>query len=68
MYQDVSSGWMLTAAEYDMIAHVYLHDAESSPLEPADVEDVIQEAIMTAYDNASNGNRNRGGMKRASEM
>jgi hypothetical protein len=32
------------------------------------VEEAVVEAIFAAYDNASNGNRTRGGMKRAYDM
>lgn len=32
------------------------------------VEEAVKEAIYKAYDNASNGNRTRGGMKKAHEM
>jgi hypothetical protein len=42
--------------------------SEVSPLPLADVEMVILGAAMHHYDNASNGNRTRGGMKRASDI
>jgi protein transport protein SEC39 len=32
-----------------------------------EVEKVVVESAMTFYDNASNGNKTRGGIKRASE-
>jgi hypothetical protein len=43
-------------------------NSKSAPLDSTQVEAAVQEAIFTAYDNASNGNRTRGGMKRAYEM
>jgi hypothetical protein len=58
--------WVLTALEYDLAVDVYIN---SNPtLSYAQVEKAVQEAIFTAYDNASNGNRTRGGMKRAYDM
>ena len=38
------------------------------PLSPEQVETVILEVALSAYDNASNGNKTRGGVKKASEM
>jgi hypothetical protein len=40
----------------------------TTPLNAIQVEQAVKEAIFTAYDNASNGNRTRGGMKRAYDM
>ncbi|KAL1883605.1 hypothetical protein Plec18167_002612 [Paecilomyces lecythidis] len=40
----------------------------SSALSPEEVESAVKEAIFTAYDNASNGNKTRGGIKRATEI
>jgi len=37
-------------------------------LDRKQVEEAVVEAIFEAYDNASNGNRTRGGMKRAYDM
>lgn len=53
--------------EYQLAVDLYTN-AESAPLTPTQVEDAVVEAIFTAYDNASNGNRTRGGMKKAYEM
>lgn len=41
---------------------------QSAPLGAEQVEAAVLDAILIAYDNASNGNRTRGGMKRAYEM
>lgn len=38
------------------------------PLALDQVEKLILDTAMSSYDNASNGNKNRGGVKRASEM
>lgn len=59
---------MLTAKEYKTSIAVYLADTTSSPLPFALVEKLVEDEILNAYDNASNGNRTRGGMMRASEM
>ncbi|GAD99282.1 protein transport protein Sec39 [Paecilomyces variotii No. 5] len=40
----------------------------SSALSSQQVESAVKEAIFTAYDNASNGNKTRGGIKRATEI
>ncbi|PSN68248.1 secretory pathway Sec39 [Corynespora cassiicola Philippines] len=42
--------------------------SEQPPLPLSDVEDVITTFVMHHYDNATNGNRTRGGMKRASDV
>lgn len=53
-------------AEYQLAVDLYTKS--ESPLNAPQVEAAVQEAIFTAYDNASNGNRTRGGMKRAYDM
>lgn len=57
---------LLAAAQYDAVKEVYIHP-KAAPLPIEDVESRIVAAIFLAYDNASNGNRDRGGMKRASD-
>lgn len=59
-------GDVLTGVEYNLATAIYVQSQTS--LTPAQVEDAIKEAIFAAYDNASNGNRTRGGMKKAYEM
>ena len=46
---------------------VYLKD-DPQPLPLATVEATILEQAMKAYDSASNGNKNRGGVKRANDV
>lgn len=58
---------LLNAGQYDIVKEVYV-DAHTLPLLESDVEGRIVAAIFEAYDNASNGNRDRGGMKRANEI
>jgi hypothetical protein len=53
--------------EYQLAIDIYTN-SKQAPLKPAQVEAAVQDAIFTAYDNASNGNRTRGGMKRAYDM
>ncbi|KAJ5385172.1 hypothetical protein N7517_003083 [Penicillium concentricum] len=58
---------LLAAKEYQLAVDIYIN-SKPAPLNPAQVEAAVQEAIFTAYDNASNGNRTRGGMKRAYDI
>ncbi|EXJ92449.1 hypothetical protein A1O3_01000 [Capronia epimyces CBS 606.96] len=58
---------LLRASQYDIVKEVYI-DTTFLPLKVPDVEDRIVAAILEAYDNASNGNKDRGGMKRAHEI
>ncbi|KAJ5163006.1 uncharacterized protein N7500_004836 [Penicillium coprophilum] len=58
---------LLAAKEYQLAIDIYIN-SKSAPLNPAQVEAAVQESIFTVYDNASNGNRTRGGMKRAYDI
>ncbi|KAJ9607458.1 hypothetical protein H2200_008531 [Cladophialophora chaetospira] len=58
---------LLKAAQYNVVKEIYLTTA-SPPLSPEVVEVRIVAAIYEAYDNASNGNRDRGGIKRANDL
>ena len=58
---------MLTASEYRSVKDMYL-SPDDPPLPKEKVKDHILDAILNAYDNASNGNRTRGGVKKASEL
>lgn len=53
--------------EYQLAVDIYVK-SKSSPLSLAQVETAVRDAIFVAYDNASNGNKTRGGMKRAHDM
>lgn len=53
---------VLTEPEYQMAV------GSTSQHDPTLVEAAVNEAIYKAYDNASNGNRTRGGMKKAYDM
>ena len=57
---------LLTAGQYHIAIDIYVSDG-SRPLDSGEVEDCVRESILNSYDNASNGNRTRGGMKRAFE-
>lgn len=57
---------ILTDVEYDLAVELYVKS--SSAVNLSLVEEAVKEAIFSAYDNASNGNRTRGGMKKAYEM
>ena len=43
-------------------------ESEPAPLNRTQVEAAVRDAIFVAYDNASNGNKTRGGMKKANDM
>ncbi|KAJ9664019.1 hypothetical protein H2198_000522 [Neophaeococcomyces mojaviensis] len=58
---------MLAANEYDSIKTIYL-TPDQLPISIETVEKHVITAIYHAYDNASNGNRTRGGVKRASDI
>ncbi|PVH96218.1 secretory pathway Sec39 [Periconia macrospinosa] len=60
---------LLEGSQYSLAIQIYVQpSAGQQPLPPSDVERIILETIMHYYDNASNGNKTRGGMKRASDM
>ncbi|KIW24156.1 uncharacterized protein PV07_09887 [Cladophialophora immunda] len=58
---------LLKAAQFAIVKEVYL-DNPSPSLSGSEIEARVVAAILEAYDNASNGNRDRGGMKRANEI
>ncbi|KAH1431275.1 hypothetical protein KXX32_003358 [Aspergillus fumigatus] len=58
---------LLEAKEYQLAVDIYTR-SDPAPLDSNQVERTVQDAIFAAYDNASNGNRTRGGMKRAYEI
>lgn len=58
---------MLSAGEYQEIRNIYLNE-QDSPIDILAIQSHILDAILRTYDNASNGNRTRGGVKKASEM
>ena len=58
---------LLKANQYVVVKEVYF-PRSASLLSSLEVEARIVAAILEAYDNASNGNRDRGGMKRANEI
>ncbi len=55
--------------EYQLAVEIYIKPPTSQrPLAWEHVERVVVDSAMISYDNASNGNRFRGGIKRASDM
>lgn len=54
------------SVEFNLAIDIYINSKTS--LSSAQVEEAVKEAIFTTYDNASNGNRTRGGMKQAYDM
>jgi protein transport protein SEC39 len=58
---------MLTANNHQMAIELFLQEKE--PLLPLSIlEACVKASIFNAYDNASNGNRTRGGIKRAYDL
>ncbi len=58
---------MLTSVGYALARSIY-EDAGDHPLDSKVLQDTIYAAAMTAYDNASNPNRTRGGLKKCDDM
>lgn len=56
------------SAGYDMIKRLFLHDTNARMLPPELTEKILLAKALEAYDGASNGNRQRGGVKKASDM
>ncbi len=60
---------LLESSHYPLAVQLYVKPTSGrSPLLSTDIEDVVLGSAMQHYDNASNGNRTRGGMKRAAEI
>ena len=58
---------MLSMGYYTSARQIYL-ESRTPPLKAVRVEDQVVAAIYSAFDNASNGNRTRGGVRRASDI
>jgi hypothetical protein len=56
------------ALAYSAALTIYLNGDSSHHLTKEDIEQVIVSTALQQYDNASNGNKNRGQMKKATEM
>jgi hypothetical protein len=60
---------LLEGSHYPLVVHTYIKSSNGDqPLSPDAVEKVVLTAALNHYDNATNGNRTRGGMKRAAEI
>ncbi|KAL2197477.1 Sec39 domain-containing protein [Corynascus similis CBS 632.67] len=58
---------LLSNTRYTLARSIY-EDAPDQPLEPNVLQDTIYATAMTAYDNASNPNRTRGGLKKCDDI
>jgi hypothetical protein len=58
---------LLEGSHFRLAAHIYI-ESGNQPLPLSSVERIVLETAMHHYDNASNGNRTRGGMKRAFDL
>ena len=60
---------MLETGQYHLVIQTYLENPSAKKLLPQpEVENVVLATTLHFYDNASNGNRTRGGMKKASDI
>jgi hypothetical protein len=60
---------LIEGGHFPLAVQIYVKPAfGEQPLLQSEVEKVILTAALNHYDNASNGNRNRGGMKRCAEI
>jgi hypothetical protein len=60
---------LVESSHYPLVVQIYVRSSTGQqPLPLDEVEKVILTSAMHHYDNASNGNRTRGGMKRAAEI
>ncbi|KAF2865270.1 Sec39 domain-containing protein [Massariosphaeria phaeospora] len=60
---------LLESSHYPLIIQTYIQPAsQTHPLPLSGVENAILKYALHHYDNASNGNRTRGGMKRAADI
>jgi protein transport protein SEC39 len=59
---------ILMLAGFHLVEHTFVRKQERHPLSEAEIEECVMEVFFHYYDNASNGNRTRGGMKKASDL
>ncbi|KAG8629746.1 hypothetical protein KVT40_001365 [Elsinoe batatas] len=60
---------MLATGNYHLVEKVYIHAKDRKHrLNNDDLEEIILTEAMKSYDNASNGNKNRGNMKKADDI
>ncbi|KAI8941264.1 hypothetical protein NX059_002494 [Plenodomus lindquistii] len=60
---------LIESSHYNLAIQLYVQPSfGEQPLLSSDVEQVVLASAMLHYDNASNGNRTRGGMKRAADI
>ncbi|KAJ9637216.1 hypothetical protein H2199_007502 [Coniosporium tulheliwenetii] len=62
---------LLYAGRYSLVLEIYDGASDGHQhhrLPPAETEEVILASVMHFYDNATNGNRTRGGMRKASDI
>lgn len=58
---------LVTHGRYQLVSNTYCK-FETGPLPKDEVEKSVLQVALAAYDNASNGNRTRGGIKKANEI
>ncbi len=55
-------------SDYTVGVELFCNQATQSSLGHDEIETIVEKAALNAYDNASNCNRMRGGMKKASDL
>lgn len=64
---EVTARYSPTNSGYDLAVHIYCLPDEG-PISADTLEKTVLGVAMSSYDGASNGNRTRGGIRKASEM
>ncbi|KAI4723507.1 secretory pathway Sec39 [Aureobasidium sp. EXF-10727] len=59
---------LISSGCYSLIDRLYLSPSDSRQIGSEDMEKVILDQAMQLYDNASNGNKTRGSMKKAQDL
>ncbi|KAI9791888.1 MAG: hypothetical protein M1833_001306, partial [Piccolia ochrophora] len=59
---------LLYNSEYRLAVELYSPLRKTRPLDTTIVEETVLDSAMHFYDNATNGNKNRGGMKKAEDI
>ncbi|KAF8469030.1 secretory pathway protein Sec39-domain-containing protein [Kalaharituber pfeilii] len=63
--EEILARGLLSASKFKIMEDIYVKNPVSRPLGLQKLEKIVLEAFQEFYDNASNGNKTRGGMKNA---
>ncbi|KAI5196710.1 secretory pathway Sec39 [Aureobasidium subglaciale] len=59
---------LVSSGSYPLVDRLYFAQADARQVSAGDIEKIILEQAMQLYDNASNGNRTRGNMKKSQDL